>query len=144
MDYRKQVFKMLNIEPDEEIQLANITDAIYRISHNLKVWVRNKNEDGWRTCSNDSLSAILTGQLEIVKIKKPTPEDQIVIDYAKLCGCKWIAKDKNGYIYAFINKPMKNNNEEMWDVDGDNSYIEIEYQISFLSWEDKEPYFIGE
>ena len=47
----------------------------------------------------------------LVDPPKPTEEDQIVINYARLCGYNWIAKDlgNNGHCFAYKEKPVKTN-----------------------------------
>ena len=64
------------------------------------------------------------------------------IDYCKLCGYKYICQDANGQIWAYKEKPEKRS--FMWT---DNDYVdddplEIKYNLSFLSWDDEEPWLI--
>ena len=49
-----------------------------------------------------------------------------------------IAKDGDGAIYAFKNKPSKK--LEIWQASGSCTKLELEYD--FVSWKDKEPYSI--
>ena len=88
---------------------------------------------------------IFNGYSHIIKIPKPTEEDKIVIAYAKLCGCKYIAKDSDGSIYAYKDRPDKG--ETCWhqvNHDAQFAVVVLICDISFLSWEDEEPYYIGE
>lgn len=61
----------------------------------------------------------------------------IVLKYAKYCGFKWLAKDKNGAIYGYYEKPIKN--VETWRGEGGKIHTDLD----FLSWEDEEPYEIN-
>lgn len=55
---------------------------------------------------------------------------------------KWLARDKDGRLCGFDNKPFKIENE--WDIDsGLADYIkETDSTYSFIKWEDEEPYEI--
>lgn len=109
MNYTEQIFKMLNIEPFEEFKIKDY-DLIYRINSNLIVECRKQKESKWILSSN-SIRHFLTDTELIIKIPKPTKEDQIVINYARLCGYNWIAKDlgNNGHCFAYKEKPVKTN-----------------------------------
>ena len=53
---------------------------------------------------------------------------------------KWIARDKNGCLYAYASKPKKG--IIMWESDG--SMIPFDHLFQFIKWEDEEPYSIEE
>ena len=142
MDYSKQIFTMLNIKPDEEFKLQGLSDKnIYSISNAL--YVHEKNEYQKTNHYVDGmLTPILNGTYTIIKLPKkiiPTKEEQIVIDYAKLCGYKYLAKDYDGAIFAFGKKPYKC--QHTWS-DNTCNYLKLYSPISFISWEDDEPYEI--
>ena len=150
MDYRKQIFKMLGIEPNEEFHLKRNGEFFVRLGAEkdedrcLRFYVDKYLEsyvvmNGWSEKGNHILSDILLGNVEIVKIPKPTKEEQIAIDYARLCGYKWLAKDKQGSVYAYFDKPNKKST--IWETT--NRAMLVGVPISFLSWEDTEPYYIG-
>lgn len=89
MNYSKQIFKMLGISPNEEFGLKE-TSSIYKIDENLNLLcMMSKTE--W-ILSEYNMQNILLGTANIVKIIRPTPEDKIAIEYAKIYGCKWLAK----------------------------------------------------
>lgn len=74
-----------------------------------------------------------------------TQEEQLVVDYAKLCGFEWLCKDADGDIWAYKEKPVKNDYINAWLMaPTGTSSIEINYPLSFLSWKDEEPYYIGD
>ena len=54
---------------------------------------------------------------------------------------KWIARDKNGCLYAYASKPKKG--IIMWESDG-LPMIPFDHLFNFIQWEDEEPYSIEE
>ena len=143
MNYSNEIFKILGIKPGEEFKVDK-TDCIYKLDGNLRLMFKYHYNE-WEASAYE-LADILTGQLSIIKIVELTKEEQTAVDYAKLSGFKWLAKDKNGDSYAFTHKPTKNdvlNYWETFDVD-DSTLTEILIPLSFLSWEDEEPYYIGD
>ena len=149
-NYSKKIFEMLGIEPMEKFRVKTLMqdeqkeydNYIYYFTSNLLCY-----EKGYSTeCKNYCiLPKLLSGELKIVKelsVKNIhlTPEEQTVINYCKLCGYKYLAKDKIGEIWAYKEKPEKR--ATMWlDLDNDDT-TEIEYNLSFLSWDDEEPWVI--
>ena len=149
-NYSKKIFEMLGIEPMEKFRVKTLMqdeqkeydNYIYYFTSNLLCY-----EKGYSTeCKNYCiLPKLLSGSFKIVKdlsIKNInlTPEEQTVINYCKLCGYKYLAKDKIGEIWAYKEKPEKT--ATMWlDLDNDDT-TEIEYNLSFLSWDDEEPWVI--
>lgn len=150
-NYSKKIFEMLGIEPMEKFRIKTLReyeqkeyDGIFYLSSGLMAYYN----DGI-SCKDYTdytvLPKLLSGSLKIVKdlsIKNInlTPEEQTVINYCKLCGYKYLAKDKIGEIWAYKEKPEKR--ATMWlDLDNDDT-TEIEYNLSFLSWEDEEPWVI--
>ena len=90
------------------------------------------------------LRDILNGTYTIIKtFDKPTSQEQLAIDYAKACGYKWIAKDGDGIVFAYGDKPNRVDDLELWDYQWED-YMQIKIPISFISWDDKEPYYIGD
>lgn len=57
---------------------------------------------------------------------------------------KWIARDGNGDIYIFPDKPVKY--ESVWDYCGieSKSLIFFSHLFKFIKWSDEEPYSIEE
>jgi hypothetical protein len=55
----------------------------------------------------------------------------------------WIARDENGYLYIYIDKPEKDESEwgvSLWDSCLDMNLFEDKFQ--FIQWEDEEPTYI--
>ena len=136
----RKIFDILGVEPDEEFKVSD-NNFKYRFDHNLGLEFYDGSE--WHKVENaDMYRKIITGETKIIKIPKPTEEDKIVIAYAKLCGYKYIAKDASGAVHAFRTKPTRRAECPEWDNYG--SYSTLYHDVSFLSWEDEEPYYIGE
>lgn len=150
MNYSEEIFKMLGIKPNEWFKLKDYLDDKFQIDENLIVYSRAIHTSQEHILP-DLLHSILIGSNIIIKIPKPTPNEQLAIDYAKACGCRWLAKDKNNEINAFVEKPLKSNVFGGWDFSDDNintkfdyDCVEINIPISFISWDDEEPYYIGD
>lgn len=149
-NHSEKIFDMLGIEPMEKFKVKTQVNSnteydnyIYYFTSDLLCYERKYSSE----CKNYIiLPKLLSGSLKIVKELttkdiNPSPEEQTIIDYCKLCGYKYLAKDKNGKIWAYKEKPVKR--EEMWlDLVLDDTITEIEYNLSFLSWNDEEPWVI--
>ncbi len=145
MDYTKQIFEILGVEPEERFKLKinGITPKeYYYIDDYLNVCcIVTKNHH--ETCGF-TLNRILAGDVQIIKIPHPTAEEQIAIDYARACGTKWMAKNENGDNFAYIGKPEKYYAKSWRNPKDLNDWMKIYLPISFLHWEDKEPFYIGD
>lgn len=146
-DITKQIFKYLKIEPEEVFRIKD-NKNYFKLNKDLQLlYTPTKKYVGkqmWELCGPYlTLSNLLNGTVQILKITEPTDTDIIVINYLKACGCNWMAQDENGEIYGYIEKPIKHAN--CWDNSINNYFaVSIELPISFLSWEDEEPYYIGD
>ena len=148
-NHSEKIFEILGIEPMRKFKVKPTGDSIidyddytYFMDSNLNTY----EDDFIHSCKNYTiLPKLLSGQLKIIKELSTkniniSPEEQTVIDYCKLCGYKYLAKDKIGEIWAYKEKPEKR--ATMWlDLDNDDT-TEIEYNLSFLSWDDEEPWII--
>ena len=115
---------------------------IYKFDKELNLFTRTTNTK-WDTALLCFLLEILTGRCDIIKIPQPTAEEKLAIDYARACGFKWLAKDKNKTLAAYKEKPQKGTNEWLNTTNDCYDWIEIYLPISFISWEDEEPFYIG-
>lgn len=140
-----KVFDILGVEPFEEFFIADeeYAGVKYYIDYDLKIYAMRSDSDfGIEEERSDIIILdILKNKLKIQKIYKPTKKEQLAIDYAKALGCKWIAKDREDSIYAFTEKPHKM--ETVWDIENGKYYV-IQIPISFIHWDDEEPYYIGD
>ena len=80
--------------------------------------------------------------------KKPelTDTEKAILRNYLSKGYKWIARDKEDYIYVYITKPLTMSNT-LWISPYAYSYgcdITFERLFKFIKWEDEEPYSIEE
>lgn len=144
MGYSEKVFELLGIKPDEEFKITSPflekdeKNYLYKLKNNMVV----KYKDGYGRWNHDwtILPKILNGEMTIKKVIIPTDNEQIAINYARLLGHNWLAKDKDGTVFAYTEKPHKDKGG--WSRD-DYDASHIEYNISFISYDDDEPYYIG-
>lgn len=140
-----KVFDILGVEPFEEFLISDeeYAGVKYYIDYDLKIYAMPFDSDFEmeEERSNKTFLDILKNKLKIQKIYKPTKEEQIAIDYARTLGCEWIAKDREGLVYAFTKKPQKLTT--VWNIENGEHYV-INIPISFIHWEDDEPYYIGD
>lgn len=156
-DYTKQIFELLGVKPEEEFKIKGKNNALpypYKLTEKLETYSYDADEDRWRRLYTDEvLKDVLNGTYKIIKIPHPTAEEQLAIDYARACGCKWIAKDSDGTVNAFDKKPEKEyyrglalESQGHWNTYDRDSYkcFELLIDISFIHWEDEEPFYIGD
>lgn len=143
-DRINKVFEILGVKPNEYFKMIDAefneeSNGSYCIDDNLKLHCSAlRDEYVERNSSNAIIIDILRG--EKIIIPAPTEKEQLAIDYARALGCKWIAKDKEDLIYAFTEKPHKMTT--VWNVKRGKHYV-INIPISFIHWDDEEPYYIG-
>ena len=143
VDHTEDVFKLLGVSPNEVFKVKNLSNMDYKISQDLMVYV-NVDKGRW-TKSAYTIADFLNGNLAICKKPVPTEAEQLAINYALACGYHWLAKDSDGDIYAYAEIPYKT--FAGWAYKGNyakGKILKIELPISFLSWEDEEPYYIGD
>ena len=145
----KEIFKYLNVLPDEIFRIEGSTNY-YKINENLKLFLSTTNKTCdkkmWSLCGPYlTIGDLITGENKIKKIIKPTDTEKIAINYAKACGYNWLAKDESGAVYAFVDKPIKHEQIKQWGIGQSfHTAAQILLPISFLSWKDEEPYYIGD
>lgn len=146
-DRVNKVFEILGVEPNEIFRIRGTHNCKpeYYFDNDLELHCVLLGNDSKLDSekSNKILVNLLRGYFIMQKVIVPTKEEQIAIDYALACGYHWLAKDKDGSIYAYKEKPQKTGYDYMWN-DNDKGALEIGLPISFLSWEDDEPYYIGD
>ena len=136
-NYKEQVLSMMNLKINTPFVLRDNRDnrvlpGRYFINDSMEVIEEDTN------LFFTSIRYLITGEFSV--IKDLTEKEKIAIEYAKACGCNWIAKDKHGEIYAFASKPSKSEFLSYWYDEG--ICIRLYLPISFIHWEDKEPYKI--
>lgn len=149
-DRVNKVFEILGVEPNEIFRIRGTHNCKpeYYFDNDLELHCVLLGNDSKLDSekSNKILVNLLRGYFIMQKVIVPTKEEQIAINYALAYGCHWIAKDSDGVIYAYKRKPHKSSYSDMWDddVNDDKLMVEIKLPISFLSWKDDEPYYIGD
>lgn len=144
IDHTEDVFKLLGLSPNEIFKVKSPNEVDYKINEGLGILFLNE-KGNWEG-SQLSLVDFLKGNVTIYKKPIPAKMEQLAIDYALACGYHWLAKDKDGSIYAYKGTPVKRDGNGVWDYDNGYSdcMLQIVLPISFLSWEDDEPYYIGD
>lgn len=145
IDHTEDVFKLLGLSPDEVFKVGSLCSGNYKITQDLRVYT-NVDREHW-IMSVYTIADFLNGTLKIYKKPVPTEIEQLAIDYALACGCHWFAKDKDGTIYAYMEEPTKYKKVGRWHPNKpcfSGEVFEIGLPISFLSWDDEEPYYIGD
>ena len=150
IDHTEEVFKLLGISPNEVFKVKSLNGVDYKINEGLGILFLN-GQGKWEG-SQLSLVDFLNGNVTIYKKPIPTEMEQLAIDYALACGYHWLAKDKDGSVRSYEVKPFKDDWNDAWSYVRKEDRIcncskvsmGIELPISFLSWEDNEPYYIGD
>jgi hypothetical protein len=147
MNYCKEIFKLLDLQPYEEFQIKKNTGEVFRLTEDLMLehaYVSTKN---WRMSTIFNVLSILRGKAEIIKeaasieFSTLTEKEQLALNYAKNCGMNWIVKTQDNFIFAFSDKPVRG--ERTWfKRHASDKAIEINIPLSFLEWESS-PYYIN-
>lgn len=80
---------------------------------------------------------------EVEFIEKPVLNEKQRLELRYLSsikGYKWVARNDNGSVHAFKEKPIK----DLVRWKSRTGYMRVEIKYDFISWEDKEPYSILE
>lgn len=153
MNYTENVFELLGVKPYEAFKLnfydnyfnQKYQDTLFQLDEDLDILAKSKGDALFcRSLSGVTIKNLLKGTFGIIKIPS-LEEEQIAVDYARLGGFKWIAKDKDDSVHAFDVKPKKNVRGGCWCALTNRAkatVMRIIVPISFISWEDDEPYCI--
>lgn len=150
----RKIFDILGIEPGEEFQLEEpeVEGVIYRFTYDLSLEFKDGCEVDdigtirwYKSERLDRYKRILTGEVKIKKLFEITDEVKIIIETTKALGYSYIARDKDGKIYAYRDIPAKYHSGS-WSKHefGTGEFTRINIDIPFVRWEDAEPYYIGE
>ena len=127
----EKIFKIFGVHENEPfmVRTAKGIQGPYCINHDFYILPLSSKAPSFFTIID-----ILNGKCIIKKSFVYTATDKIILEYAKLCGYKYIAKDKNGIIFSYKDKPEKD--DGAWDSYED--FMRIEADTSLCSWEDEE------
>lgn len=72
MDFTKQIFKMLDLEPEEEFGLdgydgISYSDERYYYDYRLNLYKFDEKSQQWKLCGNNMLTGVLNGSWAIIK-----------------------------------------------------------------------------
>lgn len=75
-----------------------------------------------------------------------TEEERKILEGRYLEGYRFIARDYNGILEAYLYKPRKSGEGKYWETEHAISLIDLihdsEIHFKFIKWEDDEPYEI--
>lgn len=74
-------------------------------------------------------------------MKKLSENEKYILYTLLWQDCKWIARDKNGQLFAYKKEPWKDGNG--WK-DSVLAVYAMNLKLDFVKWEDKEPVRIDE
>ena len=138
---RIDLCKLLGVEEGEEFNIEGF-GIKYRIYNNrLECYDANFKE--WIYCTLGFNKLIAS---EIIKLPKKKEFSQDTLNFFKCIDKKyeWIAKDKDGEVYIYIDKPKKG--DVSWDNFSLYKPLDIIKDSLFdqILWEDEEPVYIDE
>lgn len=100
----------------------------------------NVNNDDSLSCTTRKVRWLLSEYKELVKV---TELEYVILKFIHKEGFKYIARDKDGNLFAFLFKPKKSG--DIWDCDIKrnisyaNDLIIFNKLLKFVKWEDTEP-----
>lgn len=136
----RKVFDILGVEPNEAFNIKGF-NGDYLIDGKLKVMYRGSRMDIWRM-SLYTIVDFLEGKVKINKLPALTEADKIAVRYLLNGGMKYVARDSNGFLCGFNNRPEKINNHG-WVNEGKCIYLFKEL-FQFVKWTDEEPFCIDD
>lgn len=138
------IAKELGVEMGEEFKISNRLN-VYKFTEDGLIGI----DDTYNAYSSYiALSELISGKEKIIKLpKKPIlTEDEKVILRNIPKEYKWIARDDDGGLYVYDNKPQKY--DDRWTRFGSafilNNLNLFQHMFQFIKWEDSEAYNIEE
>ena len=151
MKLNAEILKMLNLKPNQSFKITGpmtsssvvwTPDRVYYFDEDLILYYSEVGINDFSPsmhCRTILYNLLTDPSITIKPVVTPTKEESAAITYFKLAGYKYLAKDGDEKIYAYKGKPFKNNLAVSWEG---LHHTLCEINMSFLSWEDKEPYSI--
>lgn len=157
-EHLNNVFELLGVAPYEEFAISNKDFVGKRFYIDLDLTVEDTTDSSFGkemplVESNRIIVDMLKKKLAIQKTPEILEKEQLAIDYAKACGYCWLVRDDGGLVWAYKTRPKKNLNLGQWydpsELESDeygygNTKLEIGMPLSFLSYQDTEPCYIGD
>ena len=142
--------KLLGVEEGEEFIVefkdGHKSNCKYRVMNNLMEWSERETKyDGVYNHSCFSLNEVNKVK-NIIRLPKKKQFSQDTLNFFKCIDKKfeWIAKDKDGEVCIYINKPKKE--DVSWVNFGSYKPLDIIKNSLFteIKWEDEEPVYIDD
>ena len=135
--------KIFGVEEGEEFKF-NIGEAYYKyiVSCNELVYYDENKEEWVKSCKPIIINDL--PNLKIIKLpkKKEFTDDELAIMRSLPKEYKWIARDSDGNLYTYINRPSKDT--AMWRTSRCKSLSVFNDLFQSIQWEDEEPVFIDD
>jgi hypothetical protein len=135
----RKIFDTLGVEPKEEFAIK-YSQRIFTIDEELNVYEKDHEkvlDRGEKSCV--TIVDFLRGDFEIIKLPILTESDKIAVSYLKMGGMKYLARDQNGLLFAYKNKPDKL--LKGFAALGE-CYKLFKFLFTFVKWSDDEPFCI--
>lgn len=104
----------------------------------MPVWIQKNNYIEGYSCSAAKIKWLLSEYKEPVKLSRLEYE---ILKLAINKSCEYIARDSDGQLFVFMEKPHKG--ESFWKTDGYYYLLEMfSVLFQFVKWEDSTPTLI--
>jgi hypothetical protein len=138
-----------SLEPGVKFNITNLkTGSIMMDSSNLLDSLEHESKQLFRSLVNYDIMEVysdytMTKLLWKRKEIKLTEAEKTILGNLR-CSFNYIARDKDSRLYVYDGKPSKR--DDMWYGDNAQSlyYIFPNTFLSFIKWEDEEPYLISD
>lgn len=135
------------VSADEYFRIQTKLKCPHRFTSKLEIAGLYDPKEGWVPCIIPiSLSDLFLGNFRIARVHKEvqlTENDKCVVRYAQLAGFNWLAKDEDGEVFAYVNKPEREEEYKNWYDPQRGGYLQLEVTVEAISWED-DPLYIGD
>ena len=140
MNRMEEVARLLGVELGEDFKVEGVDYGIHRFTD---ADLQKMGEYGVWVCGQyGTFMRLIKGENKVIKILEATEEQKEILKALYVMGFRWVAKDANGQIYVYENKPAKKS--LTWDIAFGNlantNVIKTLAELSNLvKWEDDEP-----
>ena len=137
-----EVLQTIGLSPLQTFEVSEWGGKLYRVTETLKIQVRNGDVNSWRN-SNHSFADLLQDGLTILvdPFEPLNSTELLACAYALACGCKWLAADDDGSIWAYECKPTFSNG--YWHPETGTNHFELKLDIPFVLANRSEVHYIN-
>ena len=137
--------KIFGVEEGEEFKFADddLKHCMYKVEDNV-LKVKNLSFKKCRGYLKSTIHLNTAVTMEVIKLpkKKEFTDDELAIMRSLPKEYKWIARDSDGNLYTYINRPSKDT--AMWRTSRCKSLSVFNDLFQSIQWEDEEPVFIDD